>query len=33
VEGFYVDDRALRPDEFARLSQAEVAALFGTNVS
>lgn len=28
-EGFYVDDRALRPDEFARLSPAEVAVLLG----
>ncbi len=28
-EGFYVDDRALRPDEFARLSAAEVETLIG----
>ncbi len=28
-DGFYVDDRALRPDEFARLSYAEVCALIG----
>ena len=28
-DGFYVDDRALRPDEFARLSLAEVPALIG----
>ncbi len=28
-EGFYVDDRALRPDEFARMSPDEVAILFG----
>jgi capsule biosynthesis phosphatase len=26
-DGFYVDDRALRPDEFARLSPADVAAM------
>ena len=28
-DGFYVDDRALRPDEFARLSPAQVPALIG----
>ncbi len=28
-DGFYVDDRALRPDEFARLTPHEVAALLG----
>ena len=27
TDGFYVDDRALRPDEFARLTPPEVAAL------
>lgn len=26
-EGFYVDDRALRPDEFAQMSPDEVARL------
>lgn len=26
-EGFYVDDKAIRPDEFARLSYAEICAL------
>lgn len=31
TEGFYVDDRALRPDEFARLSLREVHALLGMN--
>ncbi len=30
-DGFYVDDRALRPDEFARLSPAEVPALIGAD--
>lgn len=28
-EGFYVDDRALRPDEFARMTPEEVALLIG----
>ena len=28
--GFYVDDRAIRPDEFVRLSHAEIMALTGT---
>jgi capsule biosynthesis phosphatase len=28
-EGFYVDDRALRPDEFARMTPEEVARLIG----
>lgn len=28
-EGFYVDDKAVRPDEFARLSYAEIRALLG----
>ncbi len=27
--GFYVDDRAIRPDEFVRLSHAEVMAITG----
>lgn len=27
--GFYVDDRAIRPDEFVRLSHAEIMALTG----
>lgn len=27
--GFYVDDRAIRPDEFTRLSHAEIMALTG----
>jgi capsule biosynthesis phosphatase len=30
-EGFYVDDRALRPDEFARLSPEQVPALIGAD--
>jgi capsule biosynthesis phosphatase len=30
-QGFYVDDRALRPDEFVSLSPAEVSRLFGRN--
>jgi len=30
-EGFYVDDRALRPDEFAKLSPAAILALLGVN--
>lgn len=29
-EGFYVDDRALRPDEFARMTPEEVARLIST---
>lgn len=33
TEGFYVDDRALRPDEFARLSPDEAARFFGENKS
>jgi capsule biosynthesis phosphatase len=28
-EGFYVDDRAIRPDEFARLEPSEIARLLG----
>lgn len=28
-EGFYVDDRALRPDEFVRMTPEEVARLIG----
>lgn len=28
-EGFYVDDRAIRPDEFVRLSHGEILALTG----
>jgi len=28
-EGFYVDDRSLRPDEFARMTPEEVARLIG----
>lgn len=31
-EGFYVDDRALRPDEFARMTPEEVAQLIGSVV-
>ncbi len=27
ADGFYVDDKAIRPDEFARLSYAEIRAL------
>ena len=27
--GFYVDDRSLRPDEFARMSREEVSRLIG----
>ncbi|MBW6398724.1 capsular biosynthesis protein [Roseomonas sp. HJA6] len=29
TDGFYVDDRALRPDEFVRMSPTEIQALFG----
>jgi capsule biosynthesis phosphatase len=29
-EGFYVDDRALRPDEFARMTPKEVSQLIDT---
>lgn len=29
--GFYVDDKAVRPDEFVRLSPAEIAALVGSD--
>jgi capsule biosynthesis phosphatase len=29
-EGFYVDDRALRPDEFARMTPEEIARLIGS---
>lgn len=29
-DGFYVDDRALRPDEFARMTPEEVSLMFGT---
>lgn len=29
-EGFYVDDRALRPNEFARMTPEEVARLIGS---
>lgn len=29
TEGFYVDDRAVRPDEFARLTPAEIRRLLG----
>ena len=29
-EGFYVDDKAIRPDEFASLSRAEIAKLVGS---
>ena len=28
--GFYVDDRAIRPDEFVKLSHAEIMALTGS---
>ncbi len=28
-EGFYVDDKAVRPDEFARLTYAEICDLIG----
>lgn len=28
-DGFYVDDKAVRPDEFARMSYAEIRALLG----
>jgi capsule biosynthesis phosphatase len=28
-EGFYVDDKALRPDEFTRLSFEEISELLG----
>ena len=29
--GFYVDDKAVRPDEFVRMSHAEVLALVGSS--
>ena len=29
TEGFYVDDRAIRPDEFASLDYSEIQALIG----
>lgn len=32
TDGFYVDDRALRPEEFARMSPNEVHALFKDHV-
>jgi capsule biosynthesis phosphatase len=28
-DGFYVDDRAVRPDEFARMDYTEIRALLG----
>lgn len=28
-QGFYIDDRAVRPDEFARLTEQEINALIG----
>lgn len=28
-QGFYVDDKALRPDEFARMNYSEISALLG----
>ncbi len=28
-EGFYVDDKAIRPDEFARMGYGEICALLG----
>ncbi len=30
--GFYVDDRAVRPDEFAKMDYATIAALLGISV-
>lgn len=30
-EGFYVDDKAIRPDEFAKLSYSEICDLVGIN--
>lgn len=30
TDGFYVDDRAIRPDEFVNLSHAEIMALTGS---
>lgn len=33
TDGFYVDDRAVRPDEFVRMTQGEIAALLGNPVS
>lgn len=29
VEGFYIDDRAIRPDEFVRLSLSEIREIIG----
>jgi capsule biosynthesis phosphatase len=31
-KGFYVDDRAIRPDEFANLSTTEISTLIGVKV-
>lgn len=31
-EGFYIDDKAIRPDEFLNLSYAEICRLIGTEV-
>lgn len=31
-KGFYVDDRAIRPDEFANLSTTEISMLIGVEV-
>ncbi|MFG1392502.1 HAD family hydrolase [Xanthobacter agilis] len=31
-KGFYVDDRAIRPDEFVRMSPEEIDTLLGINV-
>jgi capsule biosynthesis phosphatase len=33
TEGFYVDDRAIRPSEFLRLSEAEIKALLAKETS
>ena len=32
-EGFYVDDRAVRPDEFIAMSPEQIAAMLGENKS
>ncbi|MGK3111576.1 capsular biosynthesis protein [Candidatus Pantoea formicae] len=31
TEGFYVDDKAIRPDEFVKLSHDEIRSLVGNN--
>lgn len=33
TSGFYVDDRAIRPDEFVKLSSSEIHSLIGDDIS